>query len=89
MKVKHNKDSPIVTPEIRKLMMQRDSQHKLARLTSESSDWATYRMLRQDVKSKIRQVEQDYVRSKLINNKENKTSVWKTVRHCLSMTIDN
>lgn len=84
IKVRHSKDSPIITPEIRKLMMQRDSQHKRARLTSNSGDWATYRILRQDVKSKIRQAERDYVRSELITNKENKTSVWKTVRRCLS-----
>ena len=83
-KVRHSKVSPVITPEIKLLMKQRDGLLKLARQTVNSCDWESYRVLHRDVKTKIRQAEREYVRSEITANKENKTSIWKTVRRCLN-----
>ena len=79
-----NTTTPFITAEIKSLMNQRDNQHRLARLSSTPSDWEAYRSLRRDVKTKIRQAEISYVRKEINSNKENKTSIWKTVRRCLN-----
>ena len=61
-------------------MKQRDAQHNLAHQTSNINDWKTFRAQRQDVKRKINQSEREYVKSEITANKENKTSIWKTIR---------
>ena len=65
-------------------MLRRDTLQKLARRTSHPSDWKSFRLLRHQVKSKIRLAETEFFRDEINSNKENKTSIWKTVCRVLS-----
>ncbi|CAB4011738.1 Hypothetical predicted protein, partial [Paramuricea clavata] len=76
--------SKVITPEIRDLMRERDRLRKRAHQRSNPRDWERYRGLRQEVKSKIMLSEIQLVKDEISENKSNKTSIWKTVRHCLN-----
>lgn len=76
--------SKVITPEIKDLMRERDRLQKCAHQTFNSRDWQCYRVLRREVKSKIKLSEIQLVKNEISENKSNKTSIWKTVRHCLN-----
>ena len=78
-----HKKSRVISPEIKTLMSQRDSLHKTARQTGQSSDWQAYRSIRQQVKAEIRSSETKIIREE-INSNSSKSSIWKTVRRCLN-----
>lgn len=65
-------------------MLERDSLKKRAHRASNARDWRCYRALRRDVKLKIKLSEIELVKNEIIDNKRNKTSIWKMVRHCLN-----
>ena len=67
-----NTATPFITAEIKALMKQRDNQHKIARQTANSRDWEAYRVLRREVKGKIRYEETEYVRNEI--NTTNRTA---------------
>ena len=70
--------------ELKELMLQRDNQLKTDRQTVHQSDWEEYRILRSNVKATTRDAEIIFVRKDISSDKENKSSIWKTVRGCLN-----
>ena len=80
---KHQK-SKVITAEIRDLMRERDNLLKRAHQSRNSLDWECYKALRREVKKKIRLSETQLIRNEINENKNNKTSVWKTIRRCLN-----
>lgn len=82
-KVIHKK-SKVISPDIKKIMQQRDDAHELANQTSKLCKWEAFRVLRRKVKSAIKSSERQLIRNKISKSRDNKTSIWKTVRNCLN-----
>ena len=56
-----NRSMAFVNKEIKDTMRTRDQLHKRFRLTRDIADWNSYRNARNDVKTKIKQAEFEYV----------------------------
>ena len=82
-KVTHKK-SKVITTDIKSLMQQRDDPHKLASQTCNPREWEAYRVLRRKVKSAIKASERQLIRNEISKSRDDKTSIWKTVRNCLN-----
>ena len=65
-------------------MQQRDDANKLACKTSNPREWEAYRVLRRKVKSEIKLLERQLIRNEISKSRDNKSSIWKTIRNCLN-----
>ena len=69
--------------------MNRDLWHKRAVKSNDRLHWNAYRCLRQEVKRELRFEEKAYVRSELLNSKENTNAPWKIINNCLLRKTQN
>lgn len=65
-------------------MQQPDDVHGLASQISKPCEWEAFRILRRKVKSAIKSSERQLIQNKISKSRDNKTSIWKTVRNCLN-----
>lgn len=68
----------------KKIMQQPDDVHGLASQISKPCEWEAFRVLRRKVKSAIKSSERQLIQNKISKSRDNKTSIWKTVRNCLN-----
>ena len=65
-----HKKSKVITPDIKKLMQQRDDAHKLASQTSNPREWKAYTVLRRKVKSAIKSSETQLIRDEISKSRD-------------------
>jgi hypothetical protein len=63
-------------------MQYRNNLLKTARITKLATDWESYRKLRKEVKSKMRDAEREYERKEL-EHSHNTNSKWKIIKNCI------
>lgn len=81
-KLKH-KPSPFMTPELKQSIEMRNKAHKKARQSNSVEDWESFNTLKRAVKRGFRQSERDYYNTEIKSNKENRGSIWKTIRRAM------
>ena len=72
MKIRY-RQCPFLNDEIKKLMKNRDKLHKLARQTRMQSHWKKFRMCRNSVKRKLREVERKHVKNEIYNSNKKRS----------------
>ena len=75
-----NRSMAFVKKEIKDTMRTRDQLRERFRLTRDIADWNSYRNARNDVKTKIKQAEFEYVQQEINRDKGNTGSMWKVIR---------
>ena len=78
-----SRPNPLISAEIRQLMKTRDQWYRRAIKSNDRLQWNAYRFFRQEVKRELRIAEKAYVRSQLLQNKENVNAIWKKINNCL------
>ena len=68
-----------IDQSLREFMFKRDQIHKIARQTGVQSNWNQYRIMRDDVKRKLRESERKYVNKELEKNRSS-NAMWKVIR---------
>ena len=81
VRIKH-RSCPFISTEIRDLMQYRNNLLRTARSTKSTTDWEIYRKLKKEVKSKLRDVEMEYVWKEL-EHSHNINSKWKIIKNCI------
>ena len=74
-----NRNSPWITPQIIKMMYQRDYMHRKAVDTQCDDMWQKYRELRNKINDTIKFEKQQYYEDAIISNQRNPKSMWKKI----------
>lgn len=74
---------PYVTVEIKTLMKQRDTLHRIFLRTRRESDWNNYKLIRNQVKVILKQAEENYTKRNVLQHKNNSNSLWKIINRCI------
>ena len=82
-RVKGNK-APWMTPELSKLMQERDLFHKKAMKSKSPAHWSTYRKLRFKTNEAVKKAKSSYYQECINNNKGNSAGLWKTLNEITS-----
>ena len=80
MKIR-NRQCPFINEKVKYLMRNRDTLHKLARISGLAVDWKRYSSSREMVKLKLREAERDYIKNEITFM--NKQCISKTMRNSL------
>ena len=78
-----SKKAPWITNDIRNLMNTRDKFKRKAILTNNENDWLNFRLTRNKVNIKLRNVKKDYYSSKIAGQKFNPKKAWKSINSLL------
>lgn len=76
------KSLPWITPDIKRLMKQRDYHHKKAVKTNDESSWSKYKKLRNAATTKLRKEKSNYYSAQLTGKQDSK-QMWKTLNDIL------
>ena len=80
MKIRYRK-CPFVSKGLKQLMSLRNKRREIARRPGLLlEDWQRHRASRDDVKTKLREAERQYLQKEIYNNK-NRDSMWKAIRN--------
>lgn len=76
---------PYVTKEIKELMKLRNRLHRCFLQTRNVYDWNNYKQARKTVKTTLLNAERKHVSDEISKNKNNPSSLWKTINRCLPL----
>ena len=79
-----NSKAPWLTPEIKRLMWERDRTKRIATVTNDQLKWAEYRRLKYRVNHSIKASKQDYYHSYFEDNVGKAKSTWNGINTLLS-----
>ena len=74
-----NRYNPWITPQIIKMMYQRDYMHRKAVDTQCDDMWQKYRELRNKINNAIKFDRQQYYEDAIVSNQRNPKSMWKKI----------
>ena len=77
------KSIPFITDDIRKMITTRNNLHRIGRQSGFLSDWNAFKQQRCKVKLSLKKAESGYYNHHILSNKNNGTSLWKTIRRAL------
>ncbi|CAB4035193.1 Hypothetical predicted protein [Paramuricea clavata] len=85
------KPIPLMTPEIKDLMIARDRSHRKARRSGVERDWSEFKEKRRITKQQLRAREAEiaYIQEQIKSSKGDNNCIWKTIRHCLPSADSN
>ena len=81
-----NTKAPWLTPEILRLMRERDRIKRIATITDDQSKWAEYRRLKNRVNHSIKASKKDYFHSYFEDNVGKAKAIWNGINTLLSRT---
>ena len=79
-----NKDSPWLSSQIRKLIIERDVLKKQAIKTGNTEHWKLYKSHRNKTNNSIKTGKSEYYKHQIIDNSNNPKAVWKTINQIMS-----
>ena len=79
-----NSKAPWLTPQIKRLMCERDKTKRIAAITNDQSKWAEYRRLRNRVNHSIKASKKDYYHSYFEDNVGKAKATWNGINTLLS-----
>ena len=82
-----NKPKPFITNEIKQSIRSRNNLHKKAKFLRTPEAWCAFKSYRHQVKLGIRSAEKKYYSEQIMENTNNSSSIWKTVRAALSRKV--
>ncbi|PFX21386.1 hypothetical protein AWC38_SpisGene14144 [Stylophora pistillata] len=71
--------TPWMTPQLSKLIQDRDRFHKKALKSNSAAVWSTYRKVRNKTNEEVKQAKSNYFQECINNNKDNGAGLWKTL----------
>ena len=87
IKVKR-KSMPFITDDIREMIATRNNLHRIGRHSGFLSEWNAFRQQRCKVKLALKKAETEYYNYQILSNKNNSTSLWKTLRRSLPSKLN-
>ena len=86
-RVKCINKAPWITPELTKLMRERDFHQKQAHKTNSEYHWVKFRQLRNFINNQIKLAKSKYYRDTINADKDNPSGLWKTLNELTSRNI--
>ena len=77
-----------MTPELSKLMHDRDRFYMKAMKSNSAALWSTYRKLRNQTNEEVKKAKSNYFQECINNNKDNSAGLWKTLNE-ITNRVDN
>ena len=75
---------PWLNENIRNLIKERNFHHKKAQKSGSCNDWATYRAIRNQVVSQIRNAKRNYYTNLIEENKYDSVKLWNALKSAIS-----
>lgn len=79
-----NKKSPWMTPDIKKLLIERDKLKHLAVKTNNNEDWRSYKKARNDCNAKIKKIKTNYYQHLFKTISGNSKETWNSINELMS-----